>query len=208
LEFDPRGPVEARQYMVFIVQDPTLAGTYGYGFRAVADRKPVALPEKVVVTDLMVVPDMNPGNRNVFNPANNVQLRLDDPAFTNPDAQINEDWELVDATSFSVVFSPAGKLVVHGVRAWNGRPQDDIFNVKTEVERRWARFYIDDYWNSGGGPEVGLGPEGSRMGFVVLERERLRRNYVKGTLWTGCLQELASEMMYVSPYTGRVISSD
>ena len=118
----------------------------------------------------------------------------------------------------AIIFPPAGKLVVHGVRVRNrdgkndsdgGVSADDIFNRKNEVEvLRTAQFCQDDYWLTGVGPEIGLGPEGSRMGFVVVERERLRSNYDKGTLWTGCLQELASEMMYVSPYTGRVISSD
>ncbi|MFB0524028.1 MAG: Tfp pilus assembly protein FimT/FimU, partial [Phycisphaerae bacterium] len=145
--------LEAAQYMIFIMQDPDMMA---YGFRAVPGLKPIKLPDSVTVSDLTIVT-----KRNSINPINSVQVRLDDPALSDQqrDNLIDEDRELTDTTTFSIIFSPSGKLVVHGIRVRNrdGYPDtsvntfvsnDDVFNKKAQVDAAVGMFYQDDYFGA------------------------------------------------------------
>ena len=190
------------QYMIFIINDPapspsaadlandpTLTGTgLANGFRRVTGHKPIKLPENVGVMDCK---------------------RADD--------DINEDWELTDATTFSIVFSsPVGKLVVHDVRVRNkdgyvdssaneDTSTDQIFNKKDKVDTGEAMFYQDDYtgetWSAY--PNLGLGEELSRNSFIIYDKRRLEA-VATDSRWTDYLQYL--EVLYISPYTGRIIN--
>jgi hypothetical protein len=203
--YHPDGPLNAPQYMIFIVQDPTMVGTRGYGFRAVEGLKPIKLPENVVVTDFTVVVSRN--ENNPVNPSD--EKRLDNPAISNSEKNdlINNYHlqYLMDTITFSIIFSPSGKLVIHGVRirnrdslATNGS-SDDIFNTLGNVPNGIGMFVQDDYF------DYGLGPEPSRSSFVIYDRERFGQTN-PNKRWTDYLSKL--EMIYINPYTGRMIARD
>ena len=188
--------------MVFIVQDPSLVGTYGYGFRAVEGLKPVRLPKGFGVMDLKIVED-----RNVPNPVNpSIQHRLDDPSLIpNQDDWINDDRELTDTTTFSIIFSPSGKLVIHGIRVWNKNNQDDVFNSQFNVEiAKIAMFILDDYFEDMI-PNLGLGPEPSRGHFLIYDRREFKRAYDRQRAYSEYLVKLVPEMIYINPYMGTMI---
>jgi prepilin-type N-terminal cleavage/methylation domain-containing protein len=193
--YHPKGPLEAPQYMIFIMQDPDMMA---YGFRAVPGLKPIKLPDSVGVMDLRIRTNPNP------------IYAGDEPIDT--DSKIEQTSELQDTTSFSVIFSPSGKLVIHNVRVRNrdGYPDtasntnvssDDVFNKKTQVDAGLGMFYQDDY------ADLGLGTEASRNSFVIYEREKFRQTYRKGTAWSEYLVRLAPQAIYINPYTGTIISS-
>jgi len=202
-------PLQAAQYMIFVVQDPDMMA---YGFRAVQGLRPIRLPDSVGVTDLTIVT-----NRNATNPTNSVEVRLDDAGLSNPDILIDENHELIDLTTFSILFSPSGKLVIHGIRVRNKDGQsdnsatisyDDVFNKKTQVDAAVGMFYQDDYfgaaWSSYA--NLGLGPEPSRSSFVIYEKKKFIQAYRKGRAWSDCLIKLMPDAIYINPYTGTIIN--
>ncbi len=208
-------PIEAPQYMIFIIQDPDMMA---YGFRAVPGLKPIKLPDTIGATDLTLVTKRNP-----INPATSTEVRLDDRALTDSqrDALIDESRELTDTTTFSIIFSPSGKLVIHGIRARNkdGFPDtptntlkssDDVFNKKAQVDAGTGMFYQDDYFGAAGSSytDLGLGPEQSRSSFVIYDKNELLRAYKKRRAWSDYLVKLSGQAIYISPYTGTIISTD
>ncbi len=158
-----------------------------YGFRAVKGRKPMRLPANVGVMD-----------------------------FAGGDAEIDEEWELADATTFSIIFSKAGKLIIHPVRVRNkdgevdsdsntGTSDDDVFNKKDMVDVGEAMFYQDDYFGADWSPHpeiLGLGEEQSQKSFVIYDKQAFEQ-VDADKRWTDYLQGL--EVFYVNPYTGRII---
>ncbi|HIJ66859.1 MAG TPA: prepilin-type N-terminal cleavage/methylation domain-containing protein [Planctomycetes bacterium] len=209
------------QYMIFIINDPapspsaadlandpTLTGTgLANGFRAVTGCKPARLPANVGVMDLMVRSDPcdagNVGDRPIVDADlnNSVSGNLVD----------GRNIYLTDTTSFSIVFSPSGKLVIHEVRTRNrhGRfesnenvdwSKDGAFNTLTKITdavNQYGMFVQDDY------AERGLGQELSRNSFVIYDKRRLDLVSMNKR-WTDYLQYL--EVLYISPYTGRIIN--
>jgi len=197
------GGRDAAQYMIFIMhEEPGKMGNLTVGFRALSDREPVKLPDSLGVIDLTELEE---------------------------DEDIDEDEELSDATTFSIIFSPAGKLVVHNVRTRNrdgvyqpvntgsrddpkdaDESWDEVFNSVENIIPSGAanrdtvgKFIQDDY------PDLGLGEEASRTRFAIYERQRLKSTFGKETAWSEYLEELAENaQVYVSPYTGTLISSD
>ncbi len=207
--------LEASQYMIFIMQDPDMMA---HGFRAVQGIKAIKLPDSIGVMDLTIVT-----NRNIINPTNSVEMRLDAPTLTDQqrDGLIDEDRELTDTTTFSIIFSPSGKLIIHGIRVRNkdGYPDtaantrisnDDVFNKKAQVDTGIGLFYQDDYFSASGSsyPDLGLGPEQSRSSFVIFDKCKLMQAYKKRKAWTDCLVKLIGQVIYINPYTGTIISPD
>jgi type II secretory pathway pseudopilin PulG len=201
---DPLDPLTAPQYMIFIVHDPASEpdGTgLANGFRAVEGFKPVKLPDSVGVMDLTVVQRTVAGTSISF---------IDNPIDTNADIDTLE--ELRDTTTFSVIFSPSGKLVIHEVRVRNrnGRtdtssPQsiDDIFNTEKQIIHPTAprgMFYQDDY------TAMGLGQEYSRNNFIIYDTKEFTGVYKKGQAFSGYLYRLVPQAIYINPYTGTIIS--
>lgn len=220
--------LSGNQYMIFIVQDPAIMA---YGFRAVEGVKPVKLPESVSVMDLTIVP-----GRNVSNPVNPQQeIRIDDPSllltFAERDALIDEPKEVSDVTTFSIIFSPGGKLVIHGVRVRNkdgfvdsanntNVSYDDVFNKKVQVDQRYngfdrnavppgaGKFYQDDYYDAAW-PALSLGPEPSRNSFVIVyEKDKFEQALARGQAWSDYLSQSARERIYINSYTGTMILPD
>ena len=202
------GVLEAAQYMVFIVQNPDMMA---WGFQAVEGLKPMKLPDNLGVMDLTIVT-----NRNVSNPVNSQQARLDDPSFTpaQKDNWLSNISTLTDISTFSIIFSPSGKLVIHGIRIRNRDGEgdsvsftdfsmDDIFNKKAKVEAGIGMFYQDDYFAA---PlDLGLGPEPSRRSFIIYDRREFKRAYERSQAYSGYLVKLISDAIYINPYTGTMI---
>ena len=178
---------EGNQYMIFIIYEPTPADVDS--FHVIEGRKPVRLPANAGVMDLMLGGVATPPDFDV-----------------DSDTEINDGVEFTDTTTFSIVFSTVGKLMVRDVRVRNrhGRgmgnnsSSDDVFNTDTNVDdlNHPARFYQDDY------AAAGLGQEPSRRSFVVYDKKVLA-GISAGSRYSGYLKNLP--VMYVNPYTGDII---
>jgi hypothetical protein len=147
--------------MVFIMHEERKnMGGLADGFRAMEGQEPIKLPGTIGVTDLTVVLNRNRTNYD--------EVHLRDPS-RGGNARINDARELADISTFSIVFSPSGRLVTHWVQVRNRdgiadtkknlgrRSLDDVFNKKGDVDLRSAAlvamgmgnetgmFYQDDY---------------------------------------------------------------
>ena len=200
------------QYMVFIVHDFEKTGL-NPGFRAVEGLKPIKLPESVGVMDLMV--RINHGTH-----WTDAEDLLDEPIKvvylddTNPQnfGPGRKNQYLSDTSSFSIVFSPSGKLIMRDVRVRNrdgiyqpnnglsGKvSMDGIFNSPDNITNYGVGMFIqDDY------AELGLGAESSRNRFVIYDK--IRFNKLDAGKRFDYLSSL--ELVYINPYTGTIISTD
>jgi len=192
--------LNAPQYMIFIKhEEPKQIGGLANGFRAVDGLDPIRLPATMGVMDLSQV---------------------------TSDATINDLSELSDATTFSILFSPSGKMTVHEVRVrdkdgvyWprndpgsTRTSNDDVFNSLENICQYKVGMFIQDDYSARNGTdnagELGLGKENSRTSFVIYDLATLRAVYGTQTPWSGYLGRLsAAEALYVSPYAGNLISS-
>jgi prepilin-type N-terminal cleavage/methylation domain-containing protein len=183
--YDPNDPdpLKAPQYMVFIIHDPEPEpnGTdLANGFRAVEGIKPIKLPDAVGVMEVV-----------------NDNGEIDDTPLG----------EVTDKTTFSIVFSPSGKLIIHDVRVrnrngkrrGNNSSKDDIFNTKDNVTdplNPVGMFIQDDY------AELGLDEEPSRRSFIVYDKLEFGK-VDENRRWSDYLEYL--ELIYINPYTGTMI---
>jgi hypothetical protein len=167
-QYDPNGN---NQYMIFILHDPGISAS---GFRAIEGLKPMKLPDDQGVMDLHVTD----------------QPLIDD---FDPDAVLEDPNAIIDMTTFSIVFSPAGKLVLHSVRVQGRNADDAIFNDLNTSE---AMFQEDS------DSQPPLQKELSRSSFVIYNRREFEK-VPWDSRWTDCLRYL--EVFYINPYTGTII---
>jgi prepilin-type N-terminal cleavage/methylation domain-containing protein len=207
--YDKKGPLEANQYMVFIIYDEDKSGLT-CGFIAVEGYKPVKLPENVGVFDLKVrryTVSSNPRDcGSSINEGDLLVGDLDDSVAANLDPD-NNNRNITDISTFSIVFSPSGKLVSHEIRCRNKNAasrsndssNDDIFNTKNNVEKKppVGMFIQDDF------DDYGIGVETSRTKFVIYDRAKFEKMAATGNQRWNYLSELKS--IYVNPYTGEII---
>ena len=200
------------QYMVFIVHDFERTGL-NPGFRAVEGLKPIKLPESLGVMDLMV--RINHGTH-----WTDAEDLLDEPikvAYlddTNPQnfGPGRKNKYLTDTSSFSIVFSPSGKLIMRDVRVRNrdgiyqpnnglsGKvSMDGIFNSPENITNYGVGMFVqDDY------AELGLGVELGRNRFIIYDKTQFDKLNA-----TGRFNYLSSlKPVYINPYTGTIISTD
>ena len=166
---------KAGQYMVFIIHDfdkTELAN----GFRAVEGVEPIKLPDALGVMEV-------------------IEHKLGDSA-------IDDANEVTDKTTFSIVFSSSGKLVIHDVQTRNRggeatatSSEDDIFNVESNVKNGIGMFVQDD------DPDK----EPSRNRFKIYDKTVFEK-VDKNKRWSDYLEDL--DFIYINPYTGRMISAD
>jgi hypothetical protein len=192
------------QYIIFIVQDPEILAN---GFRAVEGLQPIKLPDSVGVMDLMVRTDHRPNRFGAENPDDR-PLEAGDLDDTDAGNLVDDrNIYITDTTSFSIVFSPSGKLVIHNVRLRNRdghyRPvspndsMDDIFNSPENIENRNIGMFVqDDY------AEHGLGAEKSRNRFVIYDRSLFDEMDEDGRF--DYLHDL--DVIHINPYTGTMIN--
>jgi hypothetical protein len=186
--YNPNGPLGASQYMIFIVyEEPGNMNNLTVGFRAVEGLEPIKLPDSVGVMDLSLI---------------------------SANTDIDDEFELNNAAAFSIIFSPSGKLVIHDVRVRNRdgvydpdntlpNPQkhsmDDIFNSPQNIiNQNMGMFVQDDY------PPF-LDRESSRRGFVIYDRLEFKRAFQQGMAYSGYLQKLLPDAIYINPYMGTMI---
>jgi hypothetical protein len=198
-QFGPDG----HQYIIPIIQDPNILA---YGFRAIEGRKPIKLPQNQGVMDLRI------------RTKNDAQYPGDEGIDGDDDIKPEVDGtetNLTDTTTFSIIFSPTGKLVIHEVRVRNKDgyrdtasdtriSNDDIFNKKLQVQASVAMFYQDDY------TALGLGAEYSRSSFIIYDKTafdlREGQPYPKvdpARRWSEYLSR--QRPVCINPYTGTII---
>ena len=186
---NPNNPLEWPQYMVFVIYDPCLPNVVqgNLGCRAVEGMEPIKLPEGVGVTDLML-------------------------GASNPDARVgsngdlNDDSEVLDVTTFTMLFSPAGKLIIHELwvvnRDQDTNPttsEDDIFNTENNVKGGTGIFIQD-------GQITGIQREMSRNSFVIFDSNILKRTDVDvNKRWDDYLKDLPAS--HINSYTGAIINN-
>jgi type II secretory pathway pseudopilin PulG len=177
---DPLDPLTAPQYMIFIIYDPELPRSKqgNLGCKAVEGLKPIKLPDSVGVMDLTI----------------------------NADPQIDTPEGLRDTTTFSIVFSPSGKLIIHDLWVRNrdgvsdNSSKDDVFNTEINIRGNIGMFLQDD--NS----SPGLRIEPSRNNFIIYDTKEFTQAYKKGQAYSGYLYRLVPQAIYINPYTGTIIS--
>ncbi len=172
--------LSGKQYMIFIIQDPNLRDSTGYqvayGFRAVEGFNPIKLPENIGVMDF--------------------QLGVTGQVIST-DSLIDQDFEFNDTTTFSIIFSPAGKLVIHDVQVLRKDGYDKVFNntsIFSDV------MFEDDYNVS----SLSYRKEPSRNSFVIYDKTEFNK-VDSARRWSDYLYQLASEVIYINPYTGTII---
>ena len=196
--YDENGPLEASQYMIYIVHDYKKMGLVN-GFRAVEGLEPIRLPDGIGVMDLHV-------RKSLTNEANSEDRRI------ALDTDIDDDYELRDTKAFSIIFSPAGKLVIHKVRVRNrdGDPtpdnpddsRDDTFNSIINIRDNDTGMFLQDQY-----ADMGLGQEYSRRSFVIYDRRDFR-NVPSDSRYTDFIEHLEDKfMIYINPYTGLMMEN-
>jgi prepilin-type N-terminal cleavage/methylation domain-containing protein len=186
------------------------------GFRIVEGKKPMKFPENIGIMDgKWVTRNLNP-NGTLSTPTIDNTLdntHLSDNATNFLDGKQVYYW---DACTFSIVFSPSGKLVTQQVRVCNKdgygytdaasypTSNDKVFNKQSVVDLGNAMFYQDDYGGAtllGGGKNYRIAVEMSRTSFILFDK----REYAKkdaGYRWD-FLGSLGTE--FVNPYTGELV---
>jgi prepilin-type N-terminal cleavage/methylation domain-containing protein len=198
------------QYMIFIVHDPEQTGLSS-GFRAAKGYQPVKLPKNTFVADLVVRANHGTNSADAEDSSETLlkAIYLDD---TNPQ-NIGPDLRnkyVTDILSFSIIFSPAGKLVLHNVRVRNRdgvyqpdntipakTSRDDVFNSPQNITNYGMGMFIQDDYAA-----FGLGAEASRNRIITYDGSQLdklnaqeRFNYLSSL-----------EPLYINPYTGTIIN--
>jgi type II secretory pathway pseudopilin PulG len=191
---------DGNQYMIFIVHDFEKTGL-SPGFRAVDNTKPIKLPENSGVIDLFVRTNHGTSAAAAASP-------LDEPI---QPAHLDDINYMRDTSTFSIVFSPSGKLVARTVRVRNrhgvyqpdnasGRVSaDTLFNSPVNIVNLGVGLFVqDDY------ADLGLGAESSRNRFIIYDKNHLNKLVAQERFdYLGDL-----ELIYINPYTGTMIKPD
>jgi prepilin-type N-terminal cleavage/methylation domain-containing protein len=202
--YNPADALKAEQYMIFIVYDSKEeTGTSGWvcGFVAVDGYKPMKLPSNIGVVDLMVRNNHGlPRDCGQVSETNLGVGDLDDSVAANLDLSGN-NINITDISTFSIVFSPAGKLVIQDVRCGKRRNNnDDIFNTIVNLTGvPPAGMFIEDNHD-----DYGIGVEMSRREFYIYNRDEFE-GLTTGAQRMGYLNGPKTERYSVNPYTGELI---
>lgn len=181
--YQPEGPLNAPQYMVFIIYDTEIphlvAGNLGC--RAVEGMKPIKLPDSTGVMDLRYNSDLfaSPGD-----------------GIVDDDDEISNINVVTDTTTFSILFSPSGKLIIHSLWVRNRDGADDVFNTLANVSNNTGMFVQDE-----DSEEFPI--EDSRNSFIIYEQKEFMRAYERGQAWSEYLINL--EPFYINAYMGTII---
>ncbi len=190
--YNKKGPLEADQYMIFIVYAGHDVTNWDCGFIAKEGYKPIKLPANIGVMDKMVRTSHTTTSKHCDQVSENSLVA----------ANLTDDVNITDTSAFSIVFSPAGKLVIYVVRCRDNdytaaNIKDDVFNTQNNVELSQIGMFIEDDCDT-----IGLGVENSRTKFVIYDRDKFktmttatqRGDYISGL-----------KPMYINPYTGQII---
>lgn len=171
--YNPDDPdsLKSSQYMIFIVYDDEISKGFGQagnlGCRVAEGIQPIKLPNSVGVMEVV-----------------------------NGDSEIY-DSEVTDKTTFSILFSPSGKLVIHDFWVKGRNDDDDVFNSKANISNKRIGMFLEDSYQS-----EGLEKELSRNSFIIYDKTEF--NKVDRTRrYDDYLRHL--EVIYINPYTGTMI---
>lgn len=169
-------PLNRNQYMLFITIDEDM-GTLTNAYRILKGYKPVKLPENIGVMDTMLNDDKH-------------LSVVGDSMDTN---------DITDVTTFSIVFSPSGKLVLANVQtrnrngATNDTSEDDVINSQNQIKAGYGMFLQDSV------------QEHSRRKFVIYSRKEFTE-YLNDNPPVPYSDYLSRLRVYrVNPYTGTII---
>ncbi len=200
--------LRGNQYMILIIHDDVSTGLAN-GFVAVQGRKPMRLPGNIGLMDLKLV------DRTIkpFEEAKTPDQDIDRNIFVDEQDDIN------DTSTFSIIFSPSGKLITRQVWVRNRDgltagssvlSSDDVFNIISQVEKGIGLFVDDGHnalWDevntTTGSNAWAWGPENSRKGFVIYNKSDFNR-VNPNRRWSGYLRYL--DVLYVNPHSGRIIN--
>lgn len=190
--------LRGNQYMILIEYN-SLIGSPVNAFKAVQGRKPMKLPSNIGLMDMIIVERDAPP----------YPIVATDRSIVAND-MINDQFELNDATSFSIIFSPSGKLATRYAHMKNRDKEppnddssdDDVFNTLNNVDINGiGQFVQDDYWDD---PQnLGWGPEYGRRGFIIYNKDDFNK-ISPNRRWSNYLRHL--EVLYVNPHSGRIIN--
>lgn len=199
IRFQTKG-LDGTQYMIPIIHDPDLENDMPNRYIAIEGIEPAKLPEGIRVCDLYVRE-----NTSDEEDPNSVELIDSDIEESNSNYEDN----IRDATTFSIIFSPAGKLVITEVRVFNrhgetsDQSEDQIFNTEnnvtdTDPDQQRGMFIQDD------DAVLGLGAEYSRTSFIIYQQEKFKETD-EASRYTGYIQNLPKYR--INPYTGTIIET-
>lgn len=208
-------------YLIFIIDNKSTS--LATDFRAVEGKTPIRLPENIGVMDGKWVTrkfNTTTGELLTATDSDLTDGKLENTTANMPDGKNIYFW---DACTFSIVFSPSGKLASQTVRVCNQDgitdttshttvSSDKIFNKRSvvdgEVVNYSALFYQDDYGDGdvlGEKKIYGIAAETSRKNFIVFEKAGLAK-VAANKRWSECLSKSVTE--FVNPYTGELVKKN
>ncbi|HBG78051.1 MAG TPA: hypothetical protein DDW84_04270 [Phycisphaerales bacterium] len=194
--YDPADVLDEEQYMIFIIYDADKTDLV-CGFRAIEGYKPMKLPTNVGVIDKI-------------RRYERIYRDCDDPFREDSlvETDLGDSVSITDTSAFSIVFSPAGKLVINKITCRNKdgesnpslNSDDQVFNTYEKItsnSNAAGMFIQDDYAN------LGLSVEMSRNKLVIYNREEFKKLTTAKQRWDYLNDN--SKSVYINPYTGGII---
>jgi|GEM_PF-3137123 len=201
-EFDRTGWQKGRQYLVLIENQPVATNE----FVAVPNVKPLIMPD---------------GLGAISGDINGDAYLYDYNPVTNPDG-IPLPNCINGATTFSIIFSPSGQVVMKNVKVRPRIPDDKIINHKERVDildnsayREYkALLYCDDYvginWDPIYTSAIPYKPwcvvEYSTSGLYIYETEKMLAVSLPTLRWSEYVSKLTP--MLINSYTGQIIEEE
>jgi len=197
-QFEKNGWADGRQYLVLIenINDDE--------YRAAPNAKPTALPEGVGVIDYSML---------VQYPVN--QSQIDDNNYNLSDNNTNPNG-LLGSTTFSILFSPTGQLVVKNLHIYRWDEYDQVFNNQVLVESIPIKgqlppplLYYDNN-NPSWGTKITNSAlwcwyETSAKGFYIFEVNKMLQDVNPGTRWSDYIGTVEVEPVLINMYTGTIL---
>jgi len=169
-----------------------IENTHDTTYAPIPNARPVALPEGIGLISASI---------DILAPANR-DLYLDDSN--------NDQYCLLGATTFTIIFSPTGQLVIKTPIVHPRNDFDQTMNVAAVVEAGGARFYCDGWYTDSFGnpphaPVYYCLSEDSTMGLYIYEKEPMQEanSNLRYTEYVSLLQPLL-----INTYTGKLIELD
>jgi prepilin-type N-terminal cleavage/methylation domain-containing protein len=192
--YDGNNVFAADQYMTFIVFDNADEVTnWVCGFVAVEGYKPMKLPSNTTVIDKTIAYKRLSGEKDCGEDYGEDKVGS---------SELSSVAGFTDTSTFSIIFSPTGKLAKQDVRCrgrLNPKDKDQVFNSKKNIEDNGDGMFLEDTGNHA----LGIGAENSRKTFYILDKDKFNKmsdsqrwDYVKGI-----------KPCTLNPYTGAIVNS-
>ncbi|MBN2376728.1 MAG: prepilin-type N-terminal cleavage/methylation domain-containing protein [Sedimentisphaerales bacterium] len=180
-QFDRNGWSAGRQYMVLIEKVPE--SVTAYEFNPIPNSKPLALPKNIGVITLPL----------------DLQLLTEDQ-WLDDDPTLDGSDVLAGSTTFSIIFSPTGQLVVKDVNLKERFVNDPVVNTLADVNLGVSLLYRDTW--AGAGEADWCVKEPSALDLFICETSQLRDTN-PDLRYTNYVADL--EPILINVYTGTFI---